>query len=475
MNSIQRIIKNTSVLLISQTISRVLAFFYIMYTARYLGAKGFGVLSFAFAFAGIFSVIADLGLNQFMVRELARNHDLAGKYVGNLAGIKLILAGATLGLMVIVVNILGYPGQTVVVVLVVGLSIVLDAFSNMFYAVYQAFEEMEFQSLGKILNGLLILAGTFIAISRGFSVVGFAAIYFFVSFIILGYNLLMVLKRFVSLKIEIDWDFWGSTLREALPFGFTLIFTTIYFWIDTVMLSLMKGSEVVGWYNAAYRLIFVLMLVPTASVAAVFPVMSRHFKSSMELLKREYELVCRYLFIIALFILVYGFFFADKIISIVFGGGFEPSVIALQVLIFVIPIIFLTYLLGNFLAAVDQQRIVTIVAGANALLNILLNLFLIRKYSYVGASIATVLTEGVGLVLMGGYISRNFLKISMVQNILKPIFIGILFGVIVFVMRQEVNWILAGVIGACIYIILLLSFQIVTKNDIRIIKQGILG
>jgi len=41
-----------------------------MYTARYLGAEGFGILSFALAFTGIFGVFADLGLRQLTVREV---------------------------------------------------------------------------------------------------------------------------------------------------------------------------------------------------------------------------------------------------------------------------------------------------------------------------------------------------------------------------------------------------------------------
>jgi len=80
MNTIQRIAKNTGVLLISQIASHILGFFFIMYTARYLGAAGFGILSFALAFTGIFGVFADVGLRQLTVREVARDKSLANEY-----------------------------------------------------------------------------------------------------------------------------------------------------------------------------------------------------------------------------------------------------------------------------------------------------------------------------------------------------------------------------------------------------------
>jgi O-antigen/teichoic acid export membrane protein len=55
MNTLQRIVKNIGVLLVSQMVSYILGFFFIlMYTARHLGAGGFCILSFALAFTGIF-------------------------------------------------------------------------------------------------------------------------------------------------------------------------------------------------------------------------------------------------------------------------------------------------------------------------------------------------------------------------------------------------------------------------------------
>ncbi|MFA7204482.1 MAG: oligosaccharide flippase family protein, partial [Candidatus Caldatribacteriota bacterium] len=80
MNTVQRILKNSLFLLLSNIVSKILAFFYIIYIARYLGAEGFGVFSFALAFTSIFGVLVDLGLNSLTVREIARSKSLTGKY-----------------------------------------------------------------------------------------------------------------------------------------------------------------------------------------------------------------------------------------------------------------------------------------------------------------------------------------------------------------------------------------------------------
>ena len=49
MSTVQRIAKNTTVLLVAQVVSYLVSFFYMMYIARYLSAAGFGILSFALA------------------------------------------------------------------------------------------------------------------------------------------------------------------------------------------------------------------------------------------------------------------------------------------------------------------------------------------------------------------------------------------------------------------------------------------
>jgi len=57
MNTVQRIAKNTGVLLFAQIASYILGFFFVMYTARYLGAEGFGINPFRKSVYKTFSFI----------------------------------------------------------------------------------------------------------------------------------------------------------------------------------------------------------------------------------------------------------------------------------------------------------------------------------------------------------------------------------------------------------------------------------
>ena len=61
MNSGRSIAKNIGVLTFAQIVSFFFSFFYVMYTGRYLGVEGFGILSFALAFTGILGVFPEFG------------------------------------------------------------------------------------------------------------------------------------------------------------------------------------------------------------------------------------------------------------------------------------------------------------------------------------------------------------------------------------------------------------------------------
>lgn len=471
MSSVRTLAKNTTVLLVANLISSLLGFFVTFYTARYLGVEGFGILSLAISLTGIFAVFTDFGLSTLTTREVSRNKSLANKYIGNTILIKILLAILTFIMIVVVVYIIGYPQTVKNVIYLVMLSVIFLAFTGIFNSVFQAFEKMEYMSLNIVVNAVLMLVGVLIVIYYGLGIFAMASVYLFSSVIVLLMAFVVYSWKFFLPKIHLDLKFWKPTIKDASLFGISSILVVIYFYIDSVMLSVMVNNTAVGIYNAPYKLIMYLMFIPSVLVISIFPVMSKHFESSKDLLRLEYEKSFKYLFAVAMLIFIYGLVFADKIIYIIYGSGYSTSVGALQALIFVIPVIFITYLFGNILGAINKQRILTIVALANAVLNIILNIILIPKFSYIGASIATVATESLGFILMFSYISRYHFKISLTQNILKTLLMGFILLLLVYYMKLNINWIIAAVLGFILYIILLFGFKIVTKEDLDLFKE----
>ena len=480
MNTIQRIAKNTGVLFISNIVSKVFSFFYVMYTARYLGVEGFGILSFALAFTGIFGVFTDLGLRSLTVREVARDKSLASKYLNNITVIKVILVSVTFGIIVLVINILGYPEQTIKVVYLIALSVIFTAFTGMFYSVFQAFEKMEYQSLGQILNSALMFSGVMIAIKYNFTIIGFASLYLMASIIILGYSLVILRRKFFNpffvwslREIEIDWSFWKPTIKEALPFGLTGISGMIYTYTDSIMLSLMQGNEVVGWYNAAYRLILILLFIPGIINSAIFPSMSKFYISSQNALKLMCEKYFKIMLIIGIPIGVGTTLLASKIILLIFGNEYRPSIIALQILVWTMVFTFAGAAFVKLFESINKQIIITKISGICVIVNILLNLLLIPKFSYIGASVATVITEFilVGSIFIFAYkFSYGIESKKVVVNISKVIIASVVMGAFLWYFKS-LNLFVLIILAILFYLIMIYIVKGINYEDVQMFKR----
>jgi len=472
MFNVQRMAKNTFVLSISQILSYLLAFFYTIAIARYLGADGFGILSFALAFAGIFGILADLGLNTLAVKEIAKDKSLAKKYLGNFIFTKIILSIFTILIIALTLNIFNFPAQTIIVVYLVTFSVIFNAFSGIFNSIFQAYEKMEYQSLGQILYSILMLIGVLLAIIYGFNIIGFAFLYFAFSAILLIYNIIICVKKFIQVILEIDIHFMISKLKEALPFGINGFFVFIYIWADIVLLSLMQGNQAVGWYNAAYKIVTVFMFVQSVTNISVFPVMSQLYVNSKTSLKKLVEKYFKFMLLISFPLGIGITLLSSNIILIIFGKQYENSVIALQILIWSGIFIFLYTAFAQLFLSAGKQITLTKITGICMIENVLLNLILIPKFSYVGASFVTVITEFTLFILIF-IVAHNMgygISLKQLKDVIKVISASLIMGIFIFLFSKS-NLFLVVPLSIIIYLGILFIIKTFDEDDLILFKK----
>jgi len=472
MSIANRIAKNTTVLLIATFISYLFGFFTTLFIARYLGAEGFGVISLALALTAIFGIFTDLGLSTLTVREVARNRTLASKYVINITLIKLILSLITFIFLILTTKIIGYSSQENFVIYLIGFYMIFGSFSGIFYSIFQSYEKMEYQSVGTIINAVLMLLGVLIAVYYHLNIIAFAIIYVIVSLVVLIYNLFIYSWKFKLPRNMIDLSFWKPTIILALPFGITGIFTMIYFWIDSVILSIMVGNEVVGWYNAAYRLIFIFISLYSVYMVSIFPIMSKFYETSKKSIKLVYERSFKFLLIISLPLAVFTTLMADKIILIIYGTGYIPSIIALQILIWSIVFMFVNNLSLNLLGSVNRPLVVAKIIASGAIINIILNILLIPKLSYIGSSASTVITELVmipifiHILLRTGYAETN----AFIKDLPKILLCNVVMAVIIIYIKNF-NILLTILIAFLVYVLMIYLTKTLDSEDFMLLKN----
>ncbi|HYC20412.1 MAG TPA: flippase [Candidatus Bathyarchaeia archaeon] len=471
MSTARTIAKSSIVLLIGQIASLGIAAAYGIALARYLGVTGFGLLSTAIAFTTVFAPFTSLGLSTLATREVARDKSLASKYLGNLIIIEIALAGATFCLIALVAYALRYPPETITLIYVLALSVACGGFTAIFYSLFQAFERMEYQSLGLILSTGATFLVVIWGITAGLGVVWFAFAYFVGSLAVTIYSLIIYSTKFSQPHFEIDLKFWKRILPEALPFALSGLFTTIYFYIDSVLLSVMKGADAVGWYNAPYRLIMVLLFVPTVISTAVFPAMSRFHATANDSYRLIYKRYFKYMAIVSVPLGVGTTLLAGQIITLIFGVAYGNSVIALQILIWATVFIFLTAAFLRLFETSNRQMIVTKITAVGMIENVTLDLILIPRFSYVGTSIATAVTELTVLLLCVFVSSRITYPLSKkdVGNLVKIGAASLLMGLLI-VYLQNLN-LLAVFPAVVLYFTMLYLLCAVDNEDIALFRN----
>jgi len=475
MSTVRRVAKNTLVWFFGDIVGKILSLAFIIYAARYLHAEGYGILSFALAFTGMFGILSDIGFYELIVREVARDKKLINKYVENIATIKVIIVVAVYGLMCLVINLMGYPTQTIVVVYILGLSIVFDAFAMIFNATFQAFERMEYISLGKILKNSMLLFGALLIISKGLGLVSFAVLYLIASLTLLIYNIIISIRNFTRPpRLRVDLKFWRWLIKEGVTFWATGVFAVLLNNVDKVMLSVMVGDTTVGLYSAAYRLVSTLDFIPLAFIASIFPVTSRLFVSSRQSLKFAFERSFKYLLIVGVLIGSIFTILSDRLIFLIYGEDYIPSANALRVLIWSEVFLFINMVFGNLFKSINRQVVVTYAVAVATTLNVTMNWLLIPKYSFIGASLATVLARFLIFLLFFILVMKSEYRMSneSLVNILKVLFALLMVSAFIWVLKGTgtTDSILIATLSLLVYALIIVALRLIDSTDMQLIK-----
>jgi len=475
MNATQNFFKNIGSLFTSQLLGYVITLIFTIYLVRYLGVENYGILSFALALTSMLGIFADFGLNTLMTREIVRNDDLATKYLNNIFSIKLLMVSVLMILVVLFMKLFNYPSELAYVLIFMMIYLIFSTFSNFYAALFQAYEKLEYQSIASILNSILMLIGVLILINFNYGLIIVSVLYAMaagltlICYFIISYKIF----NFAMPSLVLDWDFWKPTIKTAAQFGLIGVFVTLYIWIDSIMLSFMQGNEAVGLYNAAYRIVLILLFIPTVVNSAIFPVMSRVYVSSTNSLEIIVEKYFKFMVLIGIPLGVAITLLSSQIIILIFGNAFIQSVPILQILIWATVLSFGNAAFVQLFQSTNKQILLTKITFLGMIVNIALNYLLIPKFSYIAASFNTLITEFIILALVmimayrAGYIAkRKKLIIDSVKITISSLIMGLFIWEF-----KDLNLLILIIISSAIYLIIVWIMGGLDSEDIEIIKN----
>jgi len=402
----------------------------VVLLARYLGVENFGNYAFIIALVGFIVSITYFGLERVAIREIARSKEQANERLGGVLVVRWALSG------IVVLAIAGYlllssPPTTIVLAIIVAtVSELIWASGSVFSCTFKAFEEMHLETVTTVVFRLssLFLIGLVIWFRGGIVLLLTA---------ICGANIVRTAvaihySRSLSVKplIRVDFPLWKRYAKEAFVLGVVVVFALGTLKTGVIALKYMREVRDVALFQSSQTVVLQMQVLPMSIAMALFPMLSKLGVSDQDRLARVAGTVLKYLFVISVPIAIVLHVFSGAIITIVFGRDFSGASSVLSTMAWCIIPLFMSSLTEFILISMNRQQDVAKTWALTFVVNVPLNILLIRSYGAPGAAMA-VLASFVLLTLFQCFILAVHLKIPnflrMQTRLLPPLGMVLLF------------------------------------------------
>lgn len=365
-----------------------------VWVARYLGPEQFGLFNFAAAFVGMFGAIAGLGLHGVVVRDLVRDQSSKEEILGSAAALQLVGGLVAYGLILATIFWLRPEDDLAKTIVAILGSMMLFKASEVAVCWFES------QVLSKftvwVQNGTFLVFASIkvLLILKGAPLVAFAWVTMAEGMTVAMMMVLVLGVRGSRVRLlRVTVTRVKSLLVDSWPLLLSGVAVMLYMRIDQIMLGQMIGDEAVGVYSAAVRISEIWYFVPTAIVASVFPAILESKKRSeiqyYNRLQRLYDFVVWVSISIALPMT----FLSTSVVSFLFGAIYIDAGAILAVHIWTAIFVFLGVASGQWFLAENRQVLSLQRAVLGAVVNVVLNIFLIPQYGALGAAWATVIAQ----------------------------------------------------------------------------------
>lgn len=442
-NMLKKIASNTIAQIISKIITAIISIFLLSVLTKYLSIEWFWLYSKIFNYLWIFAFLADLWLYTIMIREISWTHPQPlpskeggsknlwqkniQKIVWNVLTLRVWLWICIIFLSLFLAYFIPWYNSNLELlsIFIIWIFTLISLMNSTFLAYMQSQLKMEFSLFSvvawKILNLLLVLFIVYFLVINNSD---YSIIYIFLSALAwISLNTLLnyfYSRKFCNIKFRFDWGYIKYIFKISLPYWIALFLSVIYFKIDIILLSILEWDKAdisIALYSLPMKIIEVLMVISGFYLNSILPKISRDFESD-NLDKLKELLIISFKILFSFWIIVFTFWslFRDYVIGIIANKDYIKAIpysssdaflIVLAVLLFNAISLLFIYI---FIWA-KKQSILLKINIFITIFNIIWNIILIPKYSFIWAWIITLISQFL-LFAISYYYSRKIIKFS---------------------------------------------------------------
>ena len=455
--------KNYLYNLIYQALILIVPLITTPYLSRALGAEAIGIYSYTISITTYFVLFGSLGIALYGQREIAYVQDDKEKRSTVFLEI-LLMRFITLGISMLIFYLsFVKQGQYSIYYKILILEIISNSIDISWF--FQGIEEFKKTVVRNAIVKIISVICIFIFVKNTNDLLKYFIIYVLSTF--LGnLSLWMYLPKYIE-KVNLKNIKIFKHLKPAIALFIPQIAVQIYTVLDKTMIgAIVEDKAEVGFYEQSQKIVKLLLAIATSLGTVMSPRMASTFaKGDKEKIKEYLNKSFAFLMMLA-FPLMFGMVsVASKFVPVFYGNGYDKVITLINIIIPIILIIGFSNAIGSqYLLPTKKQKEYTTSVVAGAIVNVLLNLILIKNWQSIGASIATVIAECTvtGLQI---YFIRKEIDVLSIFKMSKKYFIASIpmFIVSLFLGRLIDNNIVSIIVqafcGAIVYFVVLLCFR----------------
>jgi O-antigen/teichoic acid export membrane protein len=365
------------------------------YVARILSPEGVGKVNFSFAIIQFFVLIAQVGIPTYGIRECAKvrtDKNKLTKTVQEILSINLIaLIVSYILFMLIILNVKQLDTYRNLL-LIASINIFSTSIGIQWF--YKGLEEYKYITIKGFFIKLLALIAVFVFVKNINDFKIYALIIALSTS--LGYLINFIyLKKYIYFFKRYEHYEFRKHLKPILTLFIMSISMSVYLVLDKVMLGFLSGDNAIGLYTAANNMIIIVISLVTSISAVMLPRISYYLKHDQK--EKVNVLITKsldFIFMVSIPATIGIIMLAKPIILIFAGSAYLDGILTLQILSPVIIAMGLSNLIGiQVLISFGLEKITLISAIVGAVINFVVNLFLIPLFAQNGAAIGTLTAE----------------------------------------------------------------------------------
>lgn len=454
---------NVAWLVIGDGIAKVSSFVFVVAVARGLPQTDYGYFNFAISFIPLFLVFAVWGLDDTLLRDLARSRERISELVSTTLLLRTLLALLAVVVSISVAPALVDSGRALMAFALVAMALLFDELGKVLGVVFKALERARFRAMRILINRLVTTLLALGALWLGGDLIVVCWMYALGSLVALLYAWYSLSVHFAPVRFsDANRDLGRSLLGNNVPLAVAGVMSMAVFRIDAVMLQAIEGPLAVAMYGVAYRFLDSLLFVSWAVAGSVVPRLARASEPSRQ--ARALEGVMSLCLAVYLPLAVGSWFAGEWAVRMVFGERYAPAGAAVVWLLPATAVYGSAYVARMGCLAIQARRQIALSAVLALAVNLAGNLFAIPRYGIAGAAAVTLFTGIVELLFLTTVFWR-LTTVKAMDALPVPVLASAVLASVLFL--NDARDLTAVLIGVPVYLVALMGFLLMMPSGRR--------